>query len=62
MPIPIPCKASDIAIRSRLIVPSLIEATAGPKIAVTNCNLAMTEERLNDDDGLVGRSGRWRDE
>ena len=29
--------------------------TAGPKRAVTNCNLEMTEERLNDDDGLVGR-------
>ena len=35
--------------------------TDGPKIAVTNCNLAMTEARLNDgpttdDDGLAGRS------
>ena len=33
----------------------------GPKIAVPNCNLPITEARLNDgmttdDDGLVGRS------
>ena len=62
MPILIPWKNSDIPIRFWLIVPSLIEMTAGPKIAVTNCDLAMTEALLNDDDGLVCRFSRWRDE